>query len=341
MLSCHIAAIRNGFSLSVGFDLTTEEVVAVVGPNGAGKTTLLRVLAGLDPVQAGSVVVDDEVWEDPGRRIRLAPEQRRVGYVPQAALLFPHLDVRHNVAFGLDRHQAQAADAWLDRLGLEPLADAMPHELSGGQAQLVAFARAQVRRPRLLLLDEPLASVDAANRTAIRRVIRRELRDSPGYRVLVTHDPLEAAALADRVVVLDEGRVTQIGSVDDLRSRPRSRYVAELVGMNFFSGHASAGAITLDTGATLVSAEVPDGPALASVHPRAVSLYFERPAGSPRNVWLGTISTIEPSLEQVRVHVTGPIDVVAEVTRAGAAAFSEGEPVWVAVKASEVTGYPQ
>lgn len=339
MLTCRASANRNGFNLKVELEASPEEIVAVVGPNGAGKSSLLRILAGLDPLGEGHLAVDGEVWEDTAAAIRRSPEHRSVGYVPQAGLLFPHMSVGANVAFGTER--PEQASEWLDRLGLGALIDAMPSELSGGQAQLAAVARAQVRRPAVLLLDEPLASVDAANRAAIRRILRRELHDTPGYRILVTHDPLEAAALADRVIVLDGGRITQVGTVDDLRSRPRSSYVAELVGMNFFSGEASDGSIELANGARLVSASVPDGAVLATVHPRAISLYMERPTGSPRNVWLATVASVEPSLDQVRVHVTGPIDLVAEVTRAGAAAFSEGDEVWVAVKATEVAGYPR
>lgn len=340
MLHFAASTIRGSFRLDVEFEAARDEIVAVVGRNGAGKTTLLRSLAGLEGAQ-GFHQVGAETWMDTGSGIFLTPEQRRVGYVPQGGLLFPNLNVLENVAFGLEKQDRREARRWLERLDLSGLADSRPHRLSGGQRQLVAFARAQARRPALLLLDEPLASVDVANRAAVRRVIRRELRESPGYRVFVTHDPLEAAALADRVVVLDGGRVVQTGSIDELSSRPRSPYVAELVGMNFFSGEARDGSIALAGGAMLVSAAVPDGPALATVHPRAVSLYDAKPSGSPRNVWLGTIRSIEPSLQQVRIEVAGPIRVVAEVTRSGAESFSEGDGVWVSIKASEVVGYPR
>ncbi|NNC91443.1 MAG: ABC transporter ATP-binding protein [Acidimicrobiia bacterium] len=339
MLICEATATRNGFTLEVNLEASSDEIIAIVGPNGAGKTTLLRILAGLEPIADGRLLVDGEVWEDPIAGIRRPPEQRRVGYVPQAGLLFPHLSVHENVAFGVT--DPDQADRWLERLGLQDLARAGPAELSGGQTQLVALARAQVREPAVLLLDEPMASVDAAHRAAVRRILRRELQDSRGYRILVTHDPLEAAALADRVVVLDEGRVTQVGTIDDLRTRPRSGYVAELVGMNFFAGEAAGGTIALPNGARLISASVPDGAVLATVHPRAVSLYSEQPTGSPRNVWQAMVASIEPSLDQVRIHVTGPIDMVAEVTHAGAATFSEGKEGWVAGKASEVAGYPR
>jgi molybdate transport system ATP-binding protein len=341
MLDFQAIATREAFRLEVDFEADNDEIVAVVGPNGAGKTTLLRLLAGLDPVVSGFLRVDDQVWLDTSAGVFLPPEKRRVGYVPQSGLLFPNLNVLENVAFGLEKQQRDQAAHWLERLELSNLADSSPDRLSGGQVQLVAFARAQARRPLLLLLDEPLASVDVANRAAVRRVIRRELRVSPGYRIFVTHDPLEAAALADRVIVLDSGRVVQSGSIDDLSSHPRSPYVAELVGMNFFSGQAHNGSIALAGGASLVSAAVPDGPAFATVHPRAVSLYDRQPSGSPRNVWLGTVSSIEPSLQQVRIEVVGPIRVVAEVTRSGAASFSEGDDVWVSIKASEVIGYPR
>lgn len=340
MLVGSLWAFRDGFELELELEISPEEIIAVVGPNGAGKSTMLRVLAGLLPLHSGRLTVDGQVWENTTDGTRLPAEMRDIGFVPQTGLLFPHLTVLENVLFGLAGDR-QAARESLARFGLESLAQLRPDQLSGGQAQLVSFARAQARHPAVLLLDEPLASVDAPNRAAVRRIIRRELRDTPGYRILVTHDPLEAAALADRVIVLDSGRVTQVGTIDELRSRPRSRYVAELVGMNFFSGEAAAGTITLENGSHLVSASVPDGAAMATVHPRAISLYFERPSGSPRNVWLGTIASIEPSLEQVRIHLTGPIDVVAEVTRAGAEAFSEGDPVWAAIKASEVSGYPR
>ncbi len=341
MLTCDLTARRNGFRLEVALDVDLDELVAIVGPNGAGKTTLLRALAGLDPISGGSVRVGGLLWEDVQLGIRLPPEKRGVGYVPQAGLLFPHLSVLDNVSFGLEAPSRSMATEWLARLGLEDLAHAMPDQLSGGQMQLVSFARAQARQPTLFLLDEPLASVDAANRAAVRRILRRELSASPAYRILVTHDPLEAAAFADRIVVLEAGRIIQTGSIDDLRSHPRSNYVAELVGVNFFSGEADSGVITVDSGATLISASAPDGPVLATVHPRAVSLYTAQPSGSPRNVWFGTIAAIEPSLDQVRIHVTGPIDLVAEVTHAGGQAFSEGDAVWSAVKATEVIGYPR
>ncbi|MDH3606203.1 MAG: ABC transporter ATP-binding protein [Acidimicrobiia bacterium] len=338
MLTGAFTSRRDSFSLLVEIEASPEEIVAVVGPNGAGKSTLLRTLAGLHPIEAGHVRVDRETWEDAAAGVRLPAEHRSVGYVPQSGLLFPHLTALENVAFGVGGDEAAAQEA-LERLELGPYAAAMPESLSGGQTQLVAFARALVRQPVLLLLDEPMASVDVAHRSAIRRLIRRELRDRRGYRLLVTHDPVEAAALADRVVVMEGGRITQVGTLDDLRTHPRSRYAAELVGLNFFRGQAVGGVVTAEGGGTLISAAAPDGPVLVTVHPRAVSVYSSQPSGSPRNVWHCTIAAIEPSLDQVRIHLTGPIDLIAEVTPAGASPFVENQPVWVSVKASEVTTY--
>lgn len=339
MLECSVDLRRGAFQLDIHLEVAPDEIVAVIGPNGAGKTTLLQIVAGLVQPSAGRLKVEDSVWIDTDRQISVPPEARRVGYVPQGGLLFPHLTVAENVQFGAPVDGV--ARTWLERLGIPQLADVRPAQLSGGQAQLVAFARAQARRPQTLLLDEPLSSVDVAHRAEVRRLLRRELREGGGYRLLVTHDPVEAAALADRIVVLDNGSIIQDGSMSELRRHPRSAYVAELVGVNFFRGNAADGRIGLDTGGTLVAASATNGPVLATVHPRAVSLYSDRPTGSPRNVWLAPITSIEPSLEQVRVIVGGQVPIVAEVTPDGAHAFREGQQVWVAVKASEVATYAE
>ena len=340
MLRCQVTKRRNGFRLDASFQAEPDEIVAVVGPNGAGKTTLLRIIAGLESPDAGSIEVDGESWWSAGGDL-VPVEVRRVGYVPQGALLFPHMTVRDNVAFGVSKSESASVAAWLDRLGLTPIADKLPGELSGGQAQLVAFARAHAIDPRVLCLDEPLASVDVANRSSIRRILRRELRAGSRYRVLVTHDPFEAAALADRIIVLEGGSVVQAGSIDELRSRPRSPYVASLVGVNLFHGIARSGRIDLGADFELVSASAPDGPVLATVHPRAVAVFGRRPTGSPRNVWQARVASVEPSLDQLRLRLEGPIELVAEVTREGGSAFPEGAEVWVSLKASEVSAYSE
>jgi len=266
----------------------------------------------------------------------------------QDYLLFPHLSALENVAFGLrargvPRAQArQRAAAWLERVGLADHARSRPRALSGGQAQRVALARAMAGDPRLLLLDEPLAALDAATRSEVRRDLRRHLASFDGTRLLVTHDPLEAMTMADRLVILEQGRVTQTGTPAQVSAQPRSRYVAELVGVNLYRGHAAGHTIQLTGGGTLVAADDHRGEVFVAVHPHAVALHRRAPEGTPRNVWAGTAETLEAAGERIRVRVNGPVPIVAEVTPAAAAELhlGDGGPVWAAVKATEVTVYP-
>jgi molybdate transport system ATP-binding protein len=262
--------------------------------------------------------------------------------------LFPHLSVLENVAFGLRARGTPRAEArrcassWLERMELDALAPRKPGTLSGGQAQRVALARALATDPRLLLLDEPLAALDAAVRPQVRRELRRHLESFDGTRLLVTHDPLEAITLADRVVVMEAGRVVQAGTVPEITARPRSAYVARLVGLNLFRGHARGDHIELQGGASLVVAGAGTGPVFAVVHPRAVTLHRELPQGTPRNVWRGELGGLDHEGDRVRVEVTGDIPVIAEVTPAATheLRLDEGGPIWVSVKATEIDVYP-
>jgi molybdate transport system ATP-binding protein len=347
-LEAELALTLGRLELEVELAVATGELVVLLGPNGAGKTTLLRALAGLVALDAGRVVLDGMVLDDVATGERVPAERRPVGFVFQDYLLFPHLSALENVAFGLrarGRPRAEArrrAAGWLERVGLAAHANARPRALSGGQAQRVALARAMVADPRLLLLDEPLAALDAATRTALRRDLRRHLASFAGTRLLVTHDPLEAVALADRLVVLEGGRITQTGTPNQVSARPRSRYVAELVGVNLYRGHAGDGAIELQGGGRLVVADDHHGEVFAAVHPHAVALHRHRPEGTPRNSWPGTAETLEVIGDRVRVRVTGQVPIVAEVTPAAASELrlADGGPVWATVKATEVTVYP-
>jgi molybdate transport system ATP-binding protein len=334
--------------LDVELAVATGELVVLLGPNGAGKTTLLRALAGLVPLDRGRVVLDGRVLEDAEAGEWVATEQRPIGFVFQDYLLFPHLSALENVAFGLRARglpkveARRRAAAWLDRVGLAGYAAARPRALSGGQAQRVALARAMVGDPQLLLLDEPLAALDAATRTEVRRDLRRHLASFDGTRLLVTHDPLEAMALADRLVVLENGNVTQAGTPTEVREHPRSRYVAELVGVNLFRGLADGAIIALEGGGRLVAADDHRGEVFAAVHPHAVALHRRAPEGTPRNVWAGTAGAVEVVGDRVRVLVTGAVPIVAEVTPAAAAELqlADGGQVWASVKATEVSVYP-
>jgi molybdate transport system ATP-binding protein len=302
------------FGLEASFDAYAGEVVALLGPNGAGKSTLLRVLAGLLPVDSGRIELDGVAFDDASADVFVPPERRPVGVVFQDYLLFPHLSALENVAFGLRtrgrRDASSVALSWLGRVGLAEVAGRRPRELSGGQAQRVALARALACDPRLLLLDEPLAALDASTRIEVRRDLQRHLAEFPGIRLLVTHDPLEAAVLADRLVVLEAGRVVQTGTFADVTSRPRSRYVADLVGLNLWRGVGGAGLVRVGSHAVAVTGE-PVGDVFALLPPRAVALYRERPAGSPRNAWQGRVAALDALGDRVRVLVDGPLAVVA------------------------------
>lgn len=318
--------------------------IALVGPNGAGKTTLLRALLSLTaraeaaPLTIGGTDVS-----------KLPPHKRRIAWVPQDNALFPHLTALANTAYGLRAQGVPKAEAhhaarhWLDRLGVGGLAHRRPGELSGGQAQRVALARALAARPRLLLLDEPLAALDQATRAQVRHTLRTHLADFPGVCLIVTHDPVEAVSLADRVLVLEGGRTVQYASPVELTRHPRSPWVARMLGRNAWQGTSTAErTLLLDGGASLVAADPLPGEAtsgLAVVGPEAVSLHVEQPGGSPRNVWPGTVREITAQGGRLRVLVTGEPDVVAEITPSAAAelALKEGLPVWVSVKATEVT----
>ena len=336
------------FELDVDLKVEPGEVVAVLGPNGSGKTSLLRGLAGLVPLDAGRITLNGAVLDEPARRVYVQSERRPIGMVFQDYLLFPHLTLLENVAFGLrsrgtPRPAAMAAaQQWLERVGLGADAERKPRSLSGGQAQRVALARALVTNPALLLLDEPMAALDATTRVELRRDLRRYLESFRGVRLLVTHDPVEAMAMADRLVVLEHGRVLQSGTPLEVTQRPRSRYVADLVGVNLFRGRASNDVITIADGGSLVATGATDGEVFAVVHPRTVALYRTRPDGTPRNVWEGRAVDLDFEGDRVRVRLAGSPSIVAEVTPAAVRELSldRGDPVWVVVKATEVNVYP-
>jgi iron(III) transport system ATP-binding protein len=252
-----------------GFDLVVREgeTCALLGPSGCGKTTALRLVAGLERPDEGLVRIRDRVVAGPGAWV--PPEARRVGLVFQDWALFPHLDVRANVAFGLDGDRRGRVEELLELVHLDGLADRMPHELSCGQQQRVAVARALAPQPDLLLLDEPFSNLDAQLRAAVRTEIRELLRATGTTAVLVTHDREEALSVPDRVAVMLEGRVVQVGTPFEVYAAPADGRVARLLGeANLLPGRARGGRVRFALGE--VEGSLPDGPCEVLVRPEAL-----------------------------------------------------------------------
>ncbi|MEU7875918.1 ABC transporter ATP-binding protein [Dactylosporangium sp. NPDC049140] len=348
MLDAHLVVDRGTFRLDIALTIEAGEVVALLGPNGAGKTTALRALAGLQPLTGGHLTLAGADLDRPARRVWTPPERRPIGVVFQDYLLFPHLTAADNVAFGprrrgADRRTAHAtAEAWLARVGLGDYGRRRPRQLSGGQAQRVALARALAVDPTLLLLDEPLAALDARTRLDTRAELHRHLAAHPGATLLVTHDPLDALVLADRLVIVEDGHVVQEGDAATVTARPRTDYVARLVGLNLYRGRADGHTVRLADGFALTCDDRVDGDAFVVFRPAAVALHPSRPDGSPRNTWPATITGIQRHGDNLRVQLDGPIAAAADVTPAAAAHLhlAPGEQVWAAVKAIETHAYP-
>ncbi len=347
-LDARLVVRRPGFTLDIELTARPGEVVAVLGPNGAGKSTALRALAGLIALDDGHIILDDRRLDDRATGAFVAPQDRRIGVVFQDYLLFPHLTALDNVAFGprcrgVPRAAArQRAADWLSRVGLAEQAARRPRQLSGGQAQRVALARALVVAPDLLLLDEPLAALDARTRLETRADLRRHLARHPGASVLVTHDPLDAMMLADRLVIVEDGAVVQQGDAAAITSRPRTEYVARLVGLNLYRGRADGTSVVLAGDLTLTLASGQQGEVFVAFPPSAVALYSARPDGSPRNTWPAVVDSLARHGDQVRVELSGPIRLAADVTPAAAAQLdlTPGRSLWATVKAAETVGYP-
>jgi molybdate transport system ATP-binding protein len=348
-LEVDVRAHAGSFEVEAAIDVA-DGTVALLGPNGAGKSTVVSVLAGLVPADAGTVVLDGRTLDDPANGVHVMAERRGVGVVFQDRLLFPHLSALDNVAFPLRaaggrraESRARAAER-LARLAPAVRSEARPSELSGGEQQRVALARALITEPRLLLLDEPLTALDVAARADVRSLLREVLASFEGVSVLVTHDPVEALTLADRVVVLEEGRVTQTGTPEELRRTPRTRYTAALVGTNLFRGRVTplepgVGRLVTGDGEVVVPWTGPDGgEAVATLSPTVVSLHLRAPEGSPRNVVEGRVEEVAIDGDRARIRVDGRPPVVAEIT-AGSVdrlGLREGDHVWASFKTVEL-----
>lgn len=342
-------SIRLGdFDLAAAISVEPGERLAVLGPNGSGKTTLLRAIAGLAPIDHGRISLDGTVLDDPIADVFVPPERRDTGVVFQSYLLFDHLSALDNVAFGLRARgasrrvaRARAAD-WLHRVGLDDKAAARPAQLSGGQAQRVALARSLAPDPGILLLDEPLAALDAATRRQVRRDLRHDLAGFEGVQLLVTHDPVDVYALADRVAVLDHGRIAQAGTIAEITAHPRTPYVAELVGINLVTGSIDATGLRTSDGVMIAVVADFTGPGFAVIRPQSITLSRTPSDTSARNSFTGTIGDLDRVGDRVRIGVDGPLHLTAEITveALDTLALRPGDTVCAAVKATDIHTYP-
>ena len=330
--------------LDVRLTVERGETVAILGPNGAGKSTLLAVLAGLLRPDGGSATLGrttlfgDHAW--------LPPYDRGVSLLAQEPLLFPHLSVLDNVAFGpRSRGEGRAASRaealrWLHEVEAEEFADRRPSELSGGQAQRVAVARALATHPRLLLLDEPMAALDIAVTPAMRRTLRRVLTGRSA--IIVTHNVLDALMLADRTIILQAGEVVEVGPTLEVLERPRSAFGAGLAGLNLVTGTSITGGLVTEDGlrlSALAEQPLPAGQDAAAVFsPRAVSVFVNAPSGSPRNVVPVTVSDLDQRGELVSVRAG---HLSADITAAAAADLDliPDMRVFFVVKSTEIALY--
>lgn len=344
-LTATIGIVRDdGFELDVTIEIQRGTTVALLGPNGAGKSTVVAALAGLVPIDSGSIQLDGNTLDDPSLDVFVPSDRRNVGVMFQDQLLFAHMSVLDNIAFGLTSRgmatamaNARASD-WCETLDLAGLDHRPPRELSGGQAQRVALARALITDPSLLLLDEPLSSLDIGTRARARALLAEHLAVFEGPRLLITHDPAEAFLLADEVYVIEDGRITQVGQAETITRSPRTQYAADLAGTNLLAGVTVRGSTSVADHVVHVAEAAAEGPTLLTVHPRAVSLHRHRPEGSPRNAWRTVVTQIELMDDRARVSVGVPMALTSEITNTsvGELDLEVGSAVWVSIKATEI-----
>jgi len=354
MLSVQISKSLREFKLDIAFEVSPSETLVIVGPSGCGKTTTLNAIAGLVEPDEGRIALGDRVFFDRAERHSVPTEQRRVGYVFQDFALFPHMTAAANVAYGLHARRSPRAqikgrvEEALRLLGIGHLADRRPTALSGGERQRVALARAIACDAEVLLLDEPMGSLDAQTRNRVRGELQTVLRSLHRVAIMVTHDYVDALTFGDRICVLDRGKVLQFGGRQEILQRPRSRFVAELTGVNFFEGAVSAarnnGAAEVWVGDTCVFAEAgqpESGEALLTFFPSDVSLSAQHPTSNVRNVFRSKVRDIVHMGDKVRVSLNGSLPMNAEITATSleALAIEKGDTVFAAVPSSAVRTY--
>lgn len=346
----HFVFSREAFSLGASLAVAPGETLVLMGPNGAGKTTCLNLIAGLVRPDRGRILLNGDVLLDTLAGVDLPPERRSMGFLFQDESLFAHLTVRRNVAYG-PRARGRAdpdgiASHWMERMGLTDLADRPASSLSGGQKHRTSLARALASGARLLLLDEPFASLDASARAAVRSEMKGFLREAGLPALVVAHDPVDAFVLGDRIAVMEKGRIVQEGTAEELLAHPGAPFVAELIGLNFYRGDVSPGTGLKEArvkGASFhVLADGLSGPVHLAFAPSEVSLSLEAPQGSSQNIFQGVVREIVPLTDRLRVIVDAGPRITVEVTREAAERLrvAPGVKVWASVKATAIRLYP-
>ena len=337
LLDARVILNRDSLTLDVELQLQHGEVIAVLGPNGAGKTSLLHALLGWLELESGWIMVDGEVIDSPDTDSYVPPQHRPFGMVFQDGLLFPHMSVEKNILFGAGKD-----------FNLKPLAESLqanellakfPSELSAGERQRAAIARSLAARPKVLFLDEPFSALDIQGKRRGRSLLKEALAIGVSGCLMVTHDLVDAFTLADRVMIIEGGKLTQFDVPDRIRSRPGSEWIADLVGWNYYEGIGEGSVVTLPHGTTIFTAQDDlDGPTSISINPASVSIFKSQPSGSPRNTWLSSIQNIEILGGRARVSLVGEIDICADITTVAANELRQSisSEVWVSVKATEV-----
>ncbi|GHO86517.1 ABC transporter ATP-binding protein [Dictyobacter formicarum] len=376
MLDAAFETQVDAFHLDVAFSIQSGQTTVLLGESGAGKSTILRLLAGLQLPQQGHMVLNGITYYNSKAGIFIPPQRRPFGYVFQDYVLFPHLTVFENVAFGLraqhlprSRVRASVAEA-LEMVQLPHLSQRLPAQLSGGQQQRVAIARALALRPQLLLLDEPLAALDVQTRREVRQELRTILREVQITTLFVTHHYLDGLLFGDQLLVVDQGRLVQQGDQRELREFPRSSYIAELVGVNFFRGQL----LRTENETTCLIRLLPNPSTnqpvemvamlkeqatlpvsgteiFVVIDPRSITLHLAQPEGSARNVFQGTIMHIIP-LSTSTGSYDGKVRVSIALSQAGAPLtaevtensvtrmeLQEGQTIFATFKASEANAY--
>ena len=337
LLDARVILNRDSLTIDVELQLQHGEVIAVLGPNGAGKTSLLHALLGWLELESGWIMVNGEVIDSPDTDSYVPPQHRPFGMVFQDGLLFPHMSVEKNILFGAGKD-----------FNLKPLAESLqvsellakfPSELSAGERQRAAIARSLAARPKVLFLDEPFSALDIQGKRRGRSLLKEALAIEVSGCLMVTHDLVDAFTLADRVMIIEGGKLTQFDVPDRIRSRPGSEWIADLVGGNYYEGIGEGSVVTLPHGTTIFTAQDDlDGPTSISINPASVSIFKSQPSGSPRNTWLSSIQNIEILGGRARVSLVGEIDICADITTVAANELRQSisSEVWVSVKATEV-----